>query len=167
MGLKRQCWAVPGGTHCRNHDPALAERRRLNGCARHKEPPKTILRTALGTDGRYHKPEHVRLVASGGHAVAGKPPTLTKAQQRAQKAAELAERAAKLLEGAEPGKPELRGIALRVLKAVAVYGGDSPQVAAAKALLDYVAPEKGAGDDLPPPMQGLAEALNGEAVTRQ
>lgn len=149
FGLKRQCWAVDGGTHCRNHDPSLAQQRRDNGCVRKSGAPVPILRTALGTDGRYRKPEH-----EPAH-VKQPPPLLTRAQQRAQ---EAAERAQSLLTGPEPIKSELRSLALRVLRAIAVYGGETPQVTAAKALLDYTSPTE--TDDQADSFPSLDEELS-------
>ena len=168
-GKRRQCWAVAGGTHCRNHDPALAERRRLNGCVRHKEPPVAILRTELGPGGEYRKPSAVlHLVAPPGGNGGGLHPSgkgkLTRAELRAQQAQEAADRAEAVLNAAEPPAADLRRLAVNVLKDIAIYGGESPRVQAALGLLKQVAPQAADEAGLQPGLS-LDEALAGYAET--
>ena len=163
-GCKRQCWAREGSLYCANHDPVLAEARRANGCKRVKGPPVAILRTAMGTDGRWHKPEHVRpaqatprrgglhVVASGGERVGPHGQArhgLTKGELRERQAQEVVDRAQQLLEAATPPTEQLRSNAIKVLNDIALYGSGGPRVAAAKVLLDATAPPAGGGQQAP------------------
>lgn len=69
----RQCWARPDSGHCRNHDPAEAERRAAAGAVRH--------------------PRFAKAVVSDGHSFnASKVPTIPHVIDRAMGIAASAER---------------------------------------------------------------------------
>jgi len=188
-GCKRQCWSREGSLYCANHDPVLAEARRANGCKRVKGPPVAILRTAMGTDGRWHKPEHVRpaqatprrgglhVVASGGERVGPHGQArrgLTRGEARERKLDEVVERAEKLMAGPAPTPAYQREVAEKVLVDIALYGGEHPRVAAAKALVEkllreaeLVAKAKADGDGTPPMTIEAQLAAEAAAAPRQ
>ena len=153
--------------------------RRLNGTKRHKGPDVPIQRTAPRKYGG-RKPGNLtpptakpsagpRLVASDGQLVAR---GLTKGDaarlRDQQRAEEAVTRAEAILASPEPTTAEAKGIALRVLKEVALRGGEPPMVAASKVLLDYATKVAGgAAEDALPPDPGAAFADEGAAQTRQ
>jgi hypothetical protein len=134
-GKKRQCWAVAGGTHCRNHDPALDEARRQNGAKRVRGPD--IVRRSRDPGGAVRGP--MQLVASGGHLVPGvtraEHPNPTKREIAALMVESLEKHAREILAAKVPGPDELRDTAIKVLYDASLRSHHEPSRVRAAQLL--------------------------------
>ena len=106
VGKKRACYAREGSDFCVNHDPALAEKRRLNGFTRHHGPPPVRQPRVVDTVAGQVK-EH--------RATWGPTKAQRKEHERAEWDLEFLRRFEEPLPKAEAGKEEMR----RILRAVA------------------------------------------------